>query len=73
MEKNTNRTRTIEGELINFNLHRQHGKFHMDEGNTDLTLASAEYDPSPSAEYLYGSWLLLEKETDPPQLALEAQ
>ena len=34
------------------------GKFDMDED-----------DPSPSAEY--GSWLLLERETEPPQLTLE--
>ena len=43
--------------------------FDMDDVTTDLTLTSTEYDPSPSAEY--GSWLLLEKETEPAQLALE--
>ena len=47
----------VRGQLINFI-----GKFDMDEVNTDLTLASTEYDPSPSAEY--GSWLLLEKESE---------
>ena len=63
-EKNTNRTRKIAGEMINFI-----GKFDMDEVTTDLALASAEYDPSQSAAY--GSWLLLEKETEPTPLALE--
>ena len=53
VEKNTNRTRKIDGELINFI-----SKFDMDEVTTDLTLASTEYDTSPSAAY--GSWLLLE-------------
>ena len=64
MEKNTNRNRKINGELINFI-----AKFDMDDVTTDLVLDGVEYDPSPSAEY--GSWVLLEKEGQTPTLALE--
>ena len=64
MEKNTNRTRKIKGELINFI-----ANFDMDDVTTDLVLDLPEHDPSPSADY--GSWVLLEKEGQTPKLALE--
>ena len=60
LQKNTNRTRKINGKLINFV-----AKFDMDETSTDLALQLEDYDPSPSAEY--ESWLLLEE----VRLALE--
>ena len=50
LQKNTNRTRKINGKLINFV-----AKFDMDETSTDLALQLEDYDPSPSAEY--ESWL----------------
>ena len=59
-QKNTNRSRKINGKLVNFI-----AKFDMDEMSTDLALQSEDYDPSPSAEY--ESWLLLEE----VRLALE--
>ena len=67
MEKNTNRTRKIKGELINFI-----AKFDMDDVTTDLVLdlpLSMTRLRGPSADY--GSWVLLEKEGQPPTLALE--